>query len=100
MISIIIPVYNQAEHLNNCLRSIKDQSLDDFEIIIVDDGSKDDIESVIKKHQRIFGSNLSYYYQKNSGASSARNKGAGLARGEYIIFCDADIVMTANMLEI
>lgn len=100
MISIIIPVYNQAEHLNNCLAGIKNQTYDNYEIIIINDGSKDNIEAAIKKYQQIFGFKISYHQQKNQGASAARNRGAGMAKGKYLIFCDADIVMEPKMLEL
>jgi glycosyltransferase involved in cell wall biosynthesis len=100
MISIIIPVYNQAEHLDNCLASIKKQTHDNYEIIIIDDGSTDDIGEVIKKYKRIFRLNLSYFDQENRGASVARNRGAKIAKGEYLIFCDADVIMEPEMLEL
>jgi len=100
MISIVIPVYNQAEHLANCLASIKKQTYDNYEIIVVDDGSKDLIIEVIEKFKQIFGSKLTYLEQENRGASTARNKGAELAEGEYIIFCDADVIMEPKMLEL
>jgi glycosyltransferase involved in cell wall biosynthesis len=99
MISIIIPIYNQAAHLNNCLASIKNQTYTNYEIIVVNDGSTDEIISVMKKYDKIFGINLFYYEQKNQGANSARNYGAKLARGEYLIFCDADIIMKPEMLK-
>lgn len=98
MISIIIPIYDQADHLDNCLVSIKKQTYDNYEIIVVDDGSRDDVKTVINKHKRIFGLKISYFEQENQGASSARNRGARLAKGEYIIFCDADVIMEPKML--
>lgn len=100
MISIIIPVYNQAEHLANCLASIKKQTYNNYEIIVVNDGSKDNIIKIIKKFKKIFGFKLTYSEQENRGANAARNKGAKLAKGEYIIFCDADVVMASIMLEL
>ena len=100
MISIIIPVYNQAEHLVNCLASIQKQTYNNYEIIAVNDGSTDRIIEIIEKFKQIFGPKLTYTEQENRGASAARNKGAKLARGEYIIFCDADVVMQPNMLEL
>lgn len=100
MISIIIPVYNQAEHLANCLASVKRQTYDNYEIIIVNDGSNDNTAKVIKKYKNIFGFKLIYSEQANHGANVARNNGAKLAKGEYIIFCDADIIMGPNMLEL
>ena len=100
MLSIIIPVYNQAEHLGNCLASIKKQTYNNYEIIVVDDGSNDDIKTIIKKYKQIFSLKISYFEQKNQGASAARNRGAKLAKGEYLIFCDADIIMEVKMLEL
>lgn len=100
MISIVIPVYNQAEHLANCLVSIQKQTYDNFEIIIINDGSTDNIIEVIEKFKQIFGPKIIYSEQENRGASAARNKGAKLARGEYIIFCDADVIMETIMLEL
>ena len=100
MISIIIPVYNQAEHLANCLDSIKKQTYDNYEIIVVNDGSKDNVIKVIEKFKLIFGFKLAYIEQENRGASAARNRGAKLAKGEYIIFCDTDVIMKPVMLEL
>ncbi|MDD4901152.1 MAG: glycosyltransferase family A protein [Patescibacteria group bacterium] len=100
MISIIIPVYNQAGHLDNCLASIKKQTYENYEIIVINDGSTDDFSDVIKKYKRIFGLKLSFFEQENRGASAARNRGAKDARGEYLIFCDADIILAPRMLEL
>jgi len=100
MISIIIPVYNQAEHLANCLNSIKKQTYDNYEIIVINDGSTDNITEVIKNFKKIFGFKLSYFEQENRGANATRNRGAKLAKGEYIIFCDADVTMEPIMLEL
>jgi len=99
MISIIIPVYNQAHHLHDCLASIKKQTYGNYEIIMVDDGSKDDVKTVISKYKKIFNLKISYFEQENRGASAARNRGAKIAKGEYLIFCDADIIMEPIMLE-
>lgn len=99
MISIIIPVYNQSRHLKNCLISVLKQTYDNYEVIIINDGSKDNLENVIKKYKRNFGIKLSYFEQNNRGAGVARNRGAKIGRGEYLIFCDADIIMRKEMLE-
>lgn len=96
MISIIIPIYNQAEHLPNLLNSLKKQTYENYEIIIVNDGSTDDLDPV--KYKRLFGHKLTYLEQANKGANAARNYGAKSALGEYLIFCDADIIMEADML--
>jgi len=98
MISIIIPVYNQAEHLPHLLDSIKRQTYDNYEIIVVNDGSTDNISEVLEKFKPVFGYKLIDLEQENKGANAARNYGARLANGEYLLFCDADMVMEVNML--
>lgn len=98
MISIIIPVYNQAKKLRKCLDSIKGQTFDDYEIIIVNDGSTDGVEEAVKPYQKTFGGKLSYVSQENAGAPAARNRGARAAKGEYLLFCDADMVLEADAL--
>lgn len=100
MISVIIPVYNQAGHLDNCLASLKKQTYDNYEVIVVDDGSRDDLKTVINKYKKIFGLKMSYFDQENQGANAARNRGARIAKGEFLIFCDADIIMKPKMLEL
>jgi glycosyltransferase involved in cell wall biosynthesis len=100
MISIVIPIYNQAEHLVNCLDSIKKQTYDNYEIIVINDGSTDNIIAAVGKFKKIFGFRMSYFEEENKGANAARNRGATVAKGEYIIFCDADVTMEPSMLEL
>ena len=100
MISLIIPVFNQAEHLPNLLDSIKRQTYDNYEIIVVNDGSTDNLNPVMAKYKQILGFKLVYLEQENRGAAAARNYGARLAKGEFLIFCDADIIMKPEMLEL
>jgi len=100
MISIIIPVYNQAGHFANCLAGINKQTYENYEIIVINDGSTDKIIEIIKKFKQIFGFKLTFLEQENRGAAAARNRGAKLAKGEYIIFCDADVIMKPTMLEV
>jgi len=98
MISIIIPVYNQSNKLSRCLDSILAQSYKDYELIIVNDGSTDNIESVIKKYENKF-ENFVFINQKNNGSNPARNRGFKESKGEYVIFCDADLELKPEMLE-
>jgi len=100
MISIIIPVYNQADHLKNCLAGIKQQTYDNYEVIVVNDGSTDNVNQIIKEYKQIFNLKLSYFEQANQGAGAARNRGAESAKGEYLLFCDADTIMEPLMLEL
>ncbi len=100
MISIIIPVYNQSIKLSKCLASIEKQTYDNFEIIIVNDKSTHRLNWVIEKYKRVFGVRLEVLHNlTNHGAPYTRNKGFRKSRGEFVIFCDADVEMKENMLE-
>jgi len=93
-ISIIIPIYNSAKTIEKCLASIFAQTFRDFEVIIVDDGSTDELERVLKK----WSGKIKLYHQANQGAPAARNFGFTKSVGDYIIFCDADVTMRPDML--
>ena len=88
-VSVIIPIYNEADHVCRCLKSLINQSLFNIEIICVDDGSTDNsvaiITDFVHKDARI-----KLIKQRNQGAGAARNAGIDLARGEYVAFMDAD----------
>jgi glycosyltransferase involved in cell wall biosynthesis len=103
MISIIIPIYNHADKLSRCLDSILKQSYKDYEVIIVNDGSTDNVEEVFERYKQNFNLSTLIFQlitQENNGANSARNRGHKEASGEYLLFCDADIEMEPEMLEI
>jgi len=93
-ISIIIPAYNHRQALQRCLVSIGAQTYKDFEVIVVDDGSTDGTTVWLKGQ-----SNIQAITQENRGAPAARNRGLKEARGEYLLFCDADVTMQPQMLE-
>ncbi len=99
MISIVIPVYNGADKLVRCLESIKKQTYQDFEIIVVNDGSKDNVAEVAARYKQELALKFSFIEQENQGVCAARNRGARAAKGELIIFCDADLEMRPWMLE-
>lgn len=88
-VSIIIPVYNVAGYILQCLTSIQNQSLQDIEVIMIDDGSTDETVSVITKFIKT-DSRFKLYFQEHTGAGAARNKGIALAAGKYVAFCDGD----------
>lgn len=88
-ISIIIPVYNSEKYLDRCLKSIVEQSYDAFEIILVDDGSKDNSPAICDKWNEI-DARVKVIHKKNGGTSSARNVGLDAVRGEYVTFMDND----------
>lgn len=97
MVSIIIPVFNAENYLKNCIDSIFNQDYKDFEIILIDDGSTDKSNEIAIS----FASekdNVSYYYQNNCGAAVARNVGIEHARGDYIMFVDADDALKNNII--
>ena len=97
-ISIIIPVYNAALHLEQCIGSVLAQTLHDIEVIIINDGSTDDSISIIKKFQKQDG-RVVVINSANEGVSAARNKGLAIAIGEYIGFVDADDWIEPEMYE-
>ena len=93
LISIIVPVYNHEKELKKALDSISKQTYKDIEIIIVDDGSN---PAVVL---RVTGYGLRVFRQANKGAPSARNRGLQEAKGEYVIFWDADVIAEPAMLQ-
>lgn len=91
MISLIIPVYNAERYLKQCLDSIVNQTMTDFECILIDDGSTDFSGEICDQYASL--SSAPFFrviHQRNAGVSAARNKGIELATGEYITFVDAD----------
>lgn len=97
-VSIIIPVYNRQNVVEECINSILSQSYSDFEIIIIDDGSTDNTletcQQIAAKDQRI-----KIFSSSHGGVSSARNVGIDAAKGEYIFFLDSDDIIHPNLLE-
>lgn len=88
-ISVIIATYNTADYLEECLDSIFGQTLRELEVILIDDGSTDYTDSIVKKYKQKYD-NLVIIQQKNHGAGRARNYGISLSCGEYMIFMDPD----------
>ena len=98
MFSVIIPVYNGAKFIDNAIKSVFSQTCQDFELIIVNDGSSDETMDVLKKYED--NQKIKIISQQNSGVSIARNNGFNASEGEYIAFLDADDVWHANHLEV
>ena len=98
MISVIIPAYNVRKTIDRCLRSLWGQTYKNFEVIVVNDGSKDGTRGKLEMAKRAWGERMRIVHQQNQGAPAARNRGAKEAKGEYLIFCDADIVMEPDCL--
>ncbi len=96
--SIIIPVYNRPNEIKELLDSLLQISYNNYEVIIVEDGSEKKSEDICKEYKDKL--NLTYYYQENTGPGPARNTGAALAKGEYLIFFDSDIIVPEKYFEI
>jgi len=96
-ISIIIPLYNKQDCIQKTLDSILTQPFKDYEIIVVDDGSTDQSVSVVES---IKDNNIAIYKKENGGPSSARNYGVKIARGEWILFLDADDKLVPGALDL
>ena len=98
-VSIIVPVYNKEKYLSECVDSILRQNFKDFELILVDDGSKDSSWNIIKeyadKEERVLP-----VHQENAGVSAARNAGLDRAQGKWICFVDADDYLPKDGLQI
>ncbi len=97
-VSVIVPVYNVEKYISKCLDSLVNQTLKDIEIIVVNDGTKDNSQKIIDKYAKKY-KNLKSYIKENGGLSSARNYGLKYAKGEYIAFVDSDDYVELDMFE-
>lgn len=98
-ISIVVPVYNVEKYLSKCILSILNQSFTDFELILIDDGSKDNSGRICDEY-RGRDSRIKVIHQENLGLSSARNVGLETSEGKYVTFIDSDDFIHPNMLEV
>lgn len=98
-ISILIPAYNVEKYINRCLDSVFAQSSDDYEVIVVDDGSSDRTKEVLKQYQTKYFDKIKLYFnEKNKGLSFVRNELINLCNTEYFIFLDSDDSINADLL--
>jgi len=97
LFSIIVPTYNRAEIIGETIQSVLNQSLSDFELLVIDDGGIDDTDKVVSsyKNSRVF-----YYKKDNAERGAARNFGAKKAKGSYVYFLDSDDLLYPNHLEV
>lgn len=98
-ISIIVPVYNVQDYLEECLKSIYAIENIIKEVIIINDGSDDDSFAIMEKFKLEYSTETVLISQKNQGQSAARNCGLSLAHGEYVLFVDSDDTINASMVE-
>lgn len=96
LVSVVIPAYNRERCIKETIESVLAQTIDDLEVIVVDDGSTDRTKDVVLSFE---DGRVKYIYQKNSGANVARNTGMEVARGEYISLLDSDDLFIENHLE-
>jgi len=97
-VSVVVPVYNEENGIEHCLNSLANQEFDDFEIVVVDDGSTDKTFEVLSNlRSSIF--NLRIYKMKHQGAGAARNLGASRAHGEVLVFVDADMTFEPGFIK-
>ena len=99
LISVIVPVYNTSVYLNRCIKSILNQTYQNLEIILVDDGSTDESPSICDTYAQEH-SNIKVIHQKNQGISLARNRGIEIAQGDFVGFVDSDDYCAPDMYAI
>ncbi|MBF0465060.1 MAG: glycosyltransferase [Nitrospirae bacterium] len=96
-ISVVMPAYNHEKYVADAIESVLLQTFNDFELVIVNDGSTDSTEDVIKRYK---DPRIRYYYQENGGSHDAINKGISLSRGDYVAIINSDDVFYSNRLEV
>lgn len=98
LVSVIIPTYNFAKYIVKAIESVLSQTYNNWELIIVDDGSSDDTKEVVASY--LSDKRISYHYQENAGQAKAKNTAINLATGEYLAVLDADNICTDDRLEV
>jgi len=98
-VSVVVPVYNVEKYLDKCLNSLVYQTLDDIEIVVVNDGTKDNSQKIIDKYVQSFPQKVFSYIKPNGGLSDARNFGISKCHGKYIGFIDGDDYANLNMFK-
>lgn len=96
-VSVIVPIYQVEQYLERCLETLVNQTLEEIEIILVNDGSKDHSEKIAKSYQEKYPDKIIYLKKENGGLSDARNFGIPYAKGEYIAFLDSDDYVELDM---
>ncbi len=97
-LSLIVPVFNRPQEVDELLESLSKQSKTNFEVIIVEDGSIDKCDGIVSKYSSTL--NIKYFYKENSGPGQSRNFGAQKADGDYFIFFDSDVIVPGNYIDI
>lgn len=98
-VSVIVPIYNTEKFLRKCIESILNQTLEEMEIILINDGSTDNSHVICEEYGKKFPQKIRYINNKNIGCSATRNLGISLAKGEYIAFVDSDDYIDQEMYQ-
>ena len=98
-VSVVIPIYNVENYLEDCINSIRSQYFDNLEIILINDGSLDKSQDICEAYERI-DNRIKLINKKNGGVSSARNLGLNIASGEFVCFIDADDKILPNYFDV
>ncbi len=98
--SIIIPVYNAEQYINLCLESILKQTYENYEIILINDGSTDKTEEILRNYEKLEPDKIKIIAQENKGIAQTRNLGIYVSKGEYIVFIDNDDEIDRDYLEV
>ncbi len=98
-VSVIVPIYNVEKYLDKCLMSLVNQTLDEIEIIAINDGSTDSSGEILDRYQKKY-SKIRAYHQNNLGISATRNRGIELSQGEYLAFIDSDDSVSLDFCEV
>ena len=98
-VTVIVPVYNSEKYIGRCLDSILKQTYEDFEILVVNDGSKDNSQNIINKYKKNYSEKITYVEQENKGVATTRNESIKKADSEYIMFVDNDDYLDKDYIE-
>ena len=98
-VSVIVPVYNSEKYIERCLNSILEQNYNDFELIVINDGSKDKSLEILKDYQNKFPQIITLIDQENTGVAKTRNNAIKMSRGKYIMFIDNDDFIDKDYIE-
>lgn len=98
-ISVVVPVYNSEKYIKKCVESLLNQTYNDLEVILVDDGSTDKSEEILNSYIESYRDKVKFYKKEHSGLSDTRNYGVEKTTGTYICFVDSDDYVDINLFE-
>ena len=99
-VSVVVPVYNVEKYIDKCLNSLVNQTFNDYEILVVNDGSPDNSQKIVDRYVSDYPDKVFSYIKENGGISSVRNFGILNAKGEYVVFIDSDDFVSENYIEL